>query len=81
MVEPRIVVPDVAGSNPVGHPAFLKADFGLVSLRHPYSDVEDRAITKVTILAVPMPPFSPTGCDGADIWSSIQQGSYRTPSG
>ncbi len=25
MVEPRIVVPDVAGSNPVGHPSAIQA--------------------------------------------------------
>ena len=28
MVEPRIVVPDVAGSNPVGHPLLNSRDLG-----------------------------------------------------
>jgi hypothetical protein len=35
MVEPRIVVPDVAGSNPVGHPSKVVASQGNSSRKYP----------------------------------------------
>jgi hypothetical protein len=35
MVEPRIVVPDVAGSNPVGHPSSFFAPYRRTFRKYP----------------------------------------------